>query len=267
LKICGHRGFDYYTEYRNGSVQELADSLSEQGFCVSIEPCHTWPLQKHWFPHVLLRVKTAAANLSTYSILMYTAFIGRNRDRWSFYCGNRDLHRAIPYGNRYVISFGALVFRNDKRLHNQCAGIRVKANSSSSPDNDSQAPSSLLPSHSGPSRSGSTKDARPSPKKQTGSVSPGSVVDKSTPATTLQPIGTDNFILLCFRVGKYLTIRHDLGTAGMTHDRPLFQALRDQYKQRARWLHRKCSLFTIQKMSMVQVRMILAINSSQQRLM
>ncbi|KAH4205897.1 hypothetical protein HBI40_235060 [Parastagonospora nodorum] len=38
----------------------------------------------------------------------------------------------------------------------------------------------------------------------------------------------------------------------MTHDRPLFEAFRDHYRQRARWLYRKYSLYTIQKISMVQ---------------
>jgi hypothetical protein len=69
---------------------------------------------------------------------------------------------------------------------------------------------------------------------------------------------SEDFILLCFRVGRYLTKRHDLSVSGITRDRELFEAFRAQYKARTRWVYRNLSLWNVQEINFVKVSFALS---------
>ncbi|KAF2855319.1 hypothetical protein T440DRAFT_209539 [Plenodomus tracheiphilus IPT5] len=63
----------------------------------------------------------------------------------------------------------------------------------------------------------------------------------------------EDFMLLCFRVKKYLTRRHDLGLSRVSSDRELFSAFRREYhSRRSGWLHRTWSLRTVQRINFVK---------------
>jgi hypothetical protein len=63
----------------------------------------------------------------------------------------------------------------------------------------------------------------------------------------------EDFILICLKVKKFLTRRHDLGLSGITCDRELFQAFRNEYNSKFRRAYRKFSIRTAQRMSFVKV--------------
>ena len=64
----------------------------------------------------------------------------------------------------------------------------------------------------------------------------------------------EDFILLCMRVKKFLTSRYDVGVSGITCDRELFQAFRNEYNSKFGRIYRRFSLRTAQRMSFVKVR-------------
>jgi hypothetical protein len=64
---------------------------------------------------------------------------------------------------------------------------------------------------------------------------------------------SEDFILLCFRIGTYLTKRHDINVSGMTQDRELFAAFRAQYKAYFRWTQRNLGLWTVKNITFVKV--------------
>lgn len=70
---------------------------------------------------------------------------------------------------------------------------------------------------------------------------------------------TDDYILLCFRIKKYLMQRHDLGVIQIQRDRQLFEAFRDRYNARFSWMYRQFSLYTVQKMHFIKVHTIILI--------
>jgi hypothetical protein len=74
------------------------------------------------------------------------------------------------------------------------------------------------------------------------------------PGTSLTHINIrEDFILICMKVKKFLTRRHDLGLSGITCDRELFQAFRNEYNSEFRRAYRKFSIRTAQRMSFVKV--------------
>jgi len=64
----------------------------------------------------------------------------------------------------------------------------------------------------------------------------------------------EDFILLCMKVKKFLTSRYDVGVSGITCDRELFQAFRNEYNSKFGPVYRWFSLRTAQRMSFVKVR-------------
>lgn len=68
---------------------------------------------------------------------------------------------------------------------------------------------------------------------------------------------SDDYILLCFRVRRYLTLRHDLGVIRIDKDRQLFRAFREQYEARFSWIQRRFSLYSVQRMHFIRVQLIL----------
>ena len=61
------------------------------------------------------------------------------------------------------------------------------------------------------------------------------------------------FIMLCLRVRKHLTLRHDISVGEMTRDRELFAAFRGRYYTRLGSIRRMWSLYTVQRINFVKV--------------
>jgi len=74
-----------------------------------------------------------------------------------------------------------------------------------------------------------------------------------TSTNTTQVNIREDFILLCMRVKKFLTSRHDVGVSSITCDRELFQAFRNEYNSKFGQIYRRFSLQTAQRMSFVKV--------------
>ncbi|KAJ6266957.1 hypothetical protein PSV08DRAFT_365316 [Bipolaris maydis] len=63
---------------------------------------------------------------------------------------------------------------------------------------------------------------------------------------------SEDFILLCMKVKRFLTNRYDLQVSTITRDRELFEALRREYHSKFRWAYRQFSFQTVQRMSFVK---------------
>jgi hypothetical protein len=64
----------------------------------------------------------------------------------------------------------------------------------------------------------------------------------------------EDFILLCIKVKRFLTTRHDLRVSAITRDRELFEAFRREYHSKFRWAYRQFSFRTVQRVNFVKVR-------------
>jgi len=91
----------------------------------------------------------------------------------------------------------------------------------------------------------------------TGQCNQSSSSTTCTSTNTTQVNIREDFILLCMRVKKFLTRRHDVGVSGITCDRELFQAFRNEYNSRFGRIYRRFSLRTAQRMSFVKVECLI----------
>lgn len=107
----------------------------------------------------------------------------------------------------------------------------------------------LVSSNSSQGQSGQQPQVQPSQSR------PG----QANAAATSQANQSNDYILLCFKVKKYLTLRHDLGVLQIQRDQDLFKAFRDRYNARFRWLYRTLSLYTVQRMHFIKVNIFLQI--------
>ena len=64
---------------------------------------------------------------------------------------------------------------------------------------------------------------------------------------------SDDYILLCVKAKRYLTLRHDLGVSAITKDRQLFEAFRRIYQSKFKWGYRHFSLYNVQRIKFVKV--------------
>lgn len=118
----------------------------------------------------------------------------------------------------------------DKGLYVKKSNPGTSSNNSGSQSSQTQGSSSSSQTQTSPSsRPAQQHSHRPSPQ------------NSQIPTSTLgaQPslvnISQD-FVLLCLRVGTYLTKRHDISVSGVTRDRELFVAFRLQYYAHSRYL-------------------------------
>jgi len=64
------------------------------------------------------------------------------------------------------------------------------------------------------------------------------------------------YIMLCLRIRKHLTLRHDISVGEMTRDRELFAAFRGQYYTKLGRIRRMWSLYTVQRIDFVKVSIL-----------
>jgi hypothetical protein len=71
-------------------------------------------------------------------------------------------------------------------------------------------------------------------------------------SSTINFPSSNNFVLICFKVRRYLKRRWDLELNGITQDRELFEDFRKAYAANFRWAHRTFSLQSVQKIKFVK---------------
>lgn len=76
----------------------------------------------------------------------------------------------------------------------------------------------------------------------------------STNSSTVTIPPSGDFIHVCFKVKRYLKLRHDLPLTQVIKDRELFANLREAYAANFSWAHRNLSIWTVQKINYVRVR-------------
>lgn len=239
LQKCGHRGIDYYLQHRLGSVQELAHRLQESGFSVSLEPwdptCSTFTLS---IPYSRLQVM--AHKLGIYILMRFTTQVST--------CSQILHDWLLPKKDASVMEAGATPHQNVKP-----SDIHILATTPGSTTMSSQS----RPFHSvSQPENVYSPTTRPAIHLRPLNYAAGKHGVSQASVTVKPPVAIhvqENFILLCFRVKRFLVRRHDLAVSLISCDQELFRAFRGEYCSKYRWLYRQFSLRTVQKISFVKV--------------
>jgi hypothetical protein len=111
LQSCGHKGCDYYAEYRPGSLEGLANTLREIGFKVSVEPCAT--LEASQLGRCLLATsnawRSATEVAATSTIPTSHAIICLGIILYSHFCASSsDLIIIVAGGHIVIVAYAGL---------------------------------------------------------------------------------------------------------------------------------------------------------------
>jgi hypothetical protein len=226
-------GSDYYTESQGGSVKELSDVFQTNGIQVSVSR-QSWDKLHDSF---LEKCFLVWYNIAT---VIFTKLGLQLEVRYQQPWGTWNLHFHVLTRSRVDSLSGK---------HIQASSTSDEFSSSDHGLNEHGSQSTGSPAQTGALTSpGASTSFNHQPSGQS-SPTPASTTSVTPSIVSIR----DDFILLCFQVGKYLTRRHDLNVMGMTQDSELFDAFRHQYKSRTRWTKRLFSLQTVRAMKFVEV--------------
>ncbi|USP80639.1 hypothetical protein yc1106_07913 [Curvularia clavata] len=139
----------------------------------------------------------------------------------------------------YTVNDSSPSFKTAAEPTNQASSSNQNKNGSNTPSVNQKAP--VATGAAAGTSTTPAQSSRPSP-------SPATQTQGNTTAINIP----EDFILLCMKVKRFLTARHDLQVSTMTRDRDLFEAFRREYHSKFGWAYRQFSFQTIQKISFVQ---------------
>jgi len=209
-------------QYKPGAIDKLATKLQGGGYTVTLEPWNPFDIWYSSFHTAILWLQVRIKNS----------------------CKQHWIAKLYTTTRRVLVV---------SALGGPGRTPALVSNTSSS--GDSRASSSRAPAQTQGTTNQSTYSSGTSVPLQSVPVASSQVVAGSStnPSNVTIPSSSD-FIHVCFKVGTYMKLRHDLRLDVITRDRELFQSLRKAYAERFSWTHRMFSLQTVQKIKFVQVR-------------
>ncbi|EMD59331.1 hypothetical protein COCSADRAFT_257459 [Bipolaris sorokiniana ND90Pr] len=228
---CGHKGLDHYIEHRPGAVRELLETFQEHGIKASMEACDLPQSNRSAARIVFERLGMTVANICTWIRFCILAWLGI--EKWT----SPSLPTMYPRLSDAVHNRSP----SSKASNGPTNGISSSTSSANVDPNNSNQPLRTLTGLSTASQ-----------------ATPGRQKWRSSSSTTCTQVNSTNinipedFILLCIKVKRFLTNRHDLQVSTITRDRELFEALRREYHSKFRWAYCRFSFQTIQRMSFVK---------------
>jgi hypothetical protein len=238
MQICGFTGLGHYMEYKPGAMSELTVKLQNAGYMVTLEPWDPLDIWNNFLDTAILRLRAKGKN------------IWKQTTTARIFTSSRKSPSVKTVENiriQHITASGGFI------------GTPALASDSSYPrasvTNVSAQSQGIASQNITSSGTSIRLQAVPSAPSQ---VAAGSFTN---PSNVTIPSSSD-FIHICFKVGKYLKLRHDLRLDVITRDRELFQELRKAYAERFSWTHRAFSLQTVQKIKFVKVRKAAAMTIS-----
>jgi hypothetical protein len=250
-QACGHQGFDDYMELCQDSVADLVETLRLNGLTVSMKPRFRMSTSRNILEVNLARKEVSIdidrlritllnlwrCSLSNLVNILGGRYFSVGSVRSDSHSKSVRSHWLPPIGDEpNVTTLASSTGTGGSPSAHPSANVSATANDSS--QHQGIAPNAV-----------SNKTPRTSKQPQAAFV--------HTSPTVINIPSANDFILLCFRVQKYLTYRHDLGVSNIRRDMVLFKAFRDMYYSRFRWAHCHFSLRTVQHMKFVKVNLVL----------
>lgn len=220
-------------EHKPGAVGEFATRLQNEGYAVDLEPWNPFEIWNNFFDTAITRLQMMAENFWKLYVIaaLYTL------------SGEVPVMKATDrISNTYVSVSGG---------PKKTPALVSNTNSSSNP----RASTSTSSAQSQGTINQSTSSSGTSVPLQNVPIALSQVaaaISTNSSNVAIPPSG--DFIHVCFKVKRYLKLRHDLLLTQVTKDRELFTNLREAYAANFSWAHRNLSIWTVQKINFVKVR-------------
>ncbi|KAI8943819.1 hypothetical protein NX059_001792 [Plenodomus lindquistii] len=238
---CGHRGLDRYEEHQPEAIQALANSLHEAGFHVSLKLREAERTTVTDIPVYYTHVINFLHNFLLQLIWSQISSVTRVGGLWRFWYDFFHTRNEFPEesSNGSFKGVGNDLAAGPSGTQNTIINSNLVQNTSTQ-----SAPA-------GPSttrRYTGTNTHTPPPG--------GHTTASGIPANSVAVQIPEDFILLCVQVQKYFIRRHDLAVPQMWRDKHLFTAFRNEYLATSRWMYRRFSLYTVQRIKFVKFKLL-----------